>query len=155
MLKEKIIEWLEKDDLLFEPTMLVSETGTKVCPLQFNFAGLICRAAGFTPQMSNGYCRPPLNAPDVESKWLTFEGMMTTGVRVYAAEIEVYALARQIWANEYGEEAARELPFYDVNQNVVGTMWWDRLGEVDDKDLLAYLKGEWTFRINKHYGSSS
>jgi hypothetical protein len=142
MLKEKIIAWLEKDEgLIFEPMMPVSETGTKVCPLQFNFAGLICRAAGFTPQSSNGYCRLPMNAPDVERQWLEFEAVISQGALVYKNEIDIYALARQIWANEYGDEAARELPFYDVNQNIHGTMWWDALAEVTTTDLIAYLKG--------------
>lgn len=156
MLKEKIIGWLEENDCLFEPTYPVSETGAKSTPLQFNLAGLICRAAGFTPQAYKLYfSRPPLSAPDVEVKWLKFEGLMSQGTRICSDDIDVYALARQLWAAEYGDEAARELPFYDVNQNVPGTMWWDRLAEVETEDLLAYLKGELTFRLNKHYGVSS
>lgn len=64
-------------------------------------------------------------------------------------ELEVHALARQIWAIEYGDDAARELPFYDKNQNVPGTSWWDELPLVSSEDIVCYLNGLLTFKLNR------
>lgn len=160
MLRERIIELLETDCCLFEPLAPVTETGGKRTPLQFNFPGLICKAAGFTPQLSNGFgcqARLPMNAPHVDPYWIAFEEMMSADChwRPIDREMELTALARQLWAAEYGDEEAKRLPFYDKNQNVQNTRWWDSQKDVTTEDVLAVLKGQLTFRINSCIPESS
>jgi len=150
MLKERVLKALSEDNCLFEPYFTVSETGSLLTPLQFNLAGLICRAAGFTPQGNHGDARLPLNAPIVEKKWLEFERLMSEGTNPTRREreLEVFAFARQLWAEEYGDESARGLPFYDKNQQVLGTCWWDCLSEVMTEDIVTILSDGFTMKIN-------
>ena len=154
MLKEKILEVLNENPLIFEPTFAVSETGAKCCPLQFNLGGLICRAAGYTPQTTDALkIKLPMNAPYIEKEWIDFEKSMSAGCTWAPAEDEllVMALARQLWAAEYGEDSAKYLAFYDKNQGIPGTCWWDDQRDITDVDIRAHLTDEWTVKINRSY----
>lgn len=104
----------------------------------YNFTGLILLHAGYSLQISNGEVRLPLNAPHLDKKWVQYE--RETGF-CPPHQIEIPALARQIWEENYGELLAKELPFYE-DVKAKGCWWWDNLKDVTANNLRLFLAGD-------------
>lgn len=117
MLREKVIENLKKYEVDMDfwfncsghPLCEVSLCNTSAC-----FAGHILFAKNI-PLINVSECGVKIiNTSMVEDKWISYEvdkfHSNWPGVREY---VLIPALARQLWAEEYGDEAAKALPFYE------------------------------------------
>jgi hypothetical protein len=136
-LKEKISEHLLRNPDAFDMRHLMVPLSWRLSV--YNFAGLILKHAGYSLQLSGNGIRLPLNAPLLDKRWIEFEE--ETGFCRNQDEVEIMACARQVWEDEYGEEEAKALPFYE-EVKAKGCMWWDDLSEVRANNLRMFLRGD-------------
>lgn len=152
MLKEKLLEWLGPGDGLIN--MRRPMTGNR--SIEYNLAGHILRVSGYVLQARTGddyrtelnSSRLPLNAPHVLKYWVEYENKILGSGDLYDEfTVDIHALARQVWANEYGDLEAQQLPFYDSNEDATEGFeridwWWDDLTEVDTDHVLRWLRAD-------------
>ena len=106
MLAEKIVAAILKN-----PESLNMEHFSSECGASFCLAGHILKAFGVgivAPAPSWYLCRLADDAPVPDAKWVDFESRI-------ADRVAIPALARQVWAAEYGDDSAKRLPFYHEN----------------------------------------
>lgn len=158
MLKERLREILTDDENIVEMSRCLS-VGDLGDDDQYNLAGLILKARGYTLQLraneevnTLNQAKLPANAPHVDKAWIQYESEVhPPDLQIFDEHtIEIFALARQLWAEEYGELAAKELPFYaDTREdNETPEWWWDDLEVVDAQDLLWWLEGTKPHNLN-------
>jgi hypothetical protein len=131
MLKERIVQLLKEAPEIWEPGCDGLST-SRGYP-EFNLQGLILKAAGYHLQSPDrtysSTPKLPLNAPQLYKTWAHYE--MT--LKVLGPDLLVAPLARQVWAEEYGDQVAQELPFYDEEDYLE-----EKLGSFDDYGNRAY-----------------
>jgi len=130
------------DPYCFKPFHFVTSRDAKKGGDQYSFPGLILKSCGYSLQLrTDPICgaegRLPLNAPHVWNKWLEYE--KTMDVAFDDITLEVPALARQLWADEYGEKEAMELPFYQAPSRTAYS--WGVGDYLDYRFLAEYLRG--------------
>lgn len=154
MLKEKLIELLEADDEILNMSGGFLTLDRWDHP-QYDFVGLILKVAGYSlqsgPCCGNSDCtdgvRLPLNAPLLDKKWVEYENLLGLVDLKYR---EIPALARQLWEAEYGEEKAKQLPFYEDNVPNMPSWWWDSVEEVRSHHIINYLNKDYPYELNGH-----
>ena len=138
-LKERIIQHLLTYPDTLDMEVYMAPYSRLLC--KHDLSGHILRAAGYHLQVGEDTRQPklPLNAPLLDKKWVDFE-LQLGGCKGY---IDVPALARQIWEEEYGEREAQELPFYDESVDAMPMLrYWDSLGSVNASDVIEFLQGD-------------
>jgi hypothetical protein len=134
MLKERLIELLRAQPKILDMTCFMTNVSWN--DIRYDIVGLILKVAGYSLQSdSAGLPKLPFNAPLLDKKWVEFEAQHSGALK------EIPALARQIWAEEYGEKEAKELPIYD-KAHVHGDWWWDDLEQLNHNHLIAFLNGQ-------------
>lgn len=117
-IKEKVAELIAKENKRFNAEYLIAPQAVSPTKDGYNFPGLICFVHGYALQLGDGIGRGklPLNAPYLHKNWMEYEQALAveSGTALNEYQLEVYALARQLWADCYGEQAAKELPFYTM-----------------------------------------
>lgn len=123
-IKEKIAELISKEPNRHTADQVLSVQAVSPTKDGYNFPGLICFVHGYALQSGDlmGKGKLPLNAPYLHKGWMAYEQELEGGVVLNEFQIEVYALARQLWSECYGELAAKELPFY-VGQGKTAYGW--------------------------------
>ena len=153
MLKEKLIELLEANDEILNMGGSFLTTGEWNKP-QYDFVGLILKVSGYSLQSGGCSCgnvhcsdgiKLPLNAPYVDKKWVEYEKLIGHTMEDYC---QIPALARQLWEQEYGEDEAKQLPFY--GDSGASTMWWDDVEEVKEHHLINYMNKDYPYELNGH-----
>jgi len=147
MLKEALIRALSQDKQVLDMRQLTIQVSWD--DIRYDLIGLILKVSGYTLQVSLevecNVVKLPLNAPNIDRQWLTFEERTAIAHQTYR---EISALARQLWAAEYGDDEAIALPFYEMNSGIPGTRWWDDLCDVSQEDVVKMLKGEVIYKLN-------
>jgi hypothetical protein len=137
-LKEDIIDLLQKNPDIYNQHFFLMEGEDHT--LSFDLVGLIFKVARVHLQTDqDGNPRLPLNAPEVEQKWLDYENK---GERTLEQFRSIPALARQLWAAEYGAYEAMMLPFYDeAAEGEIPNRYWDDMDDVSEQDIIHMLQG--------------
>jgi hypothetical protein len=146
-LKEDIIELLQKNPDIYNPNHFMLEGEDHA--LSFDLVGLIFKVSRVHLQTDhNGSPRLPLNAPEVEKKWLDYEDKAERTLEEFRS---IPALARQLWAAKYGDREAMQLPFYDeAAEGEVLNCYWDDMDEVTDQDIISVLQGGEPDNLNEY-----
>lgn len=129
MLKEKLIDLLKKHPEQVDMTIFLQKKRDTACGTTGCLAGNILLAAG---------------VPLIEHKDILCPSDELVSEAGYWVEREEYngccypkipGVARYLWAKEYGDEAAKQLPFYEDD-------WDDSLlfEDLKAKDLINYLQ---------------
>jgi len=105
----------------------------------YDFTGAILHVAGYSLQLDAGNIRLPLNAPWLDREWVEHEALLG-----WSQDVDISALARQLWAREYGDEEAYKLPLYHTpltrRGETVATYYWDE-GSIERASVISFLRG--------------
>lgn len=142
MLKEKVIELLKQDPAGLDMSVWLEQLSDEIdCGTVGCFAGYIIRATGINLVCvrTTGHLYPDYDPETLDS----FKSS-----RFYHYEPEIGAFARYLWAKEYGDMAAKALPFYPVEwENEVGFSESQYSGSIAQafnrltaQDVIKYLE---------------
>lgn len=148
MLKEKLIELLTKNPDIYHAYDFVLEGEDR--RLQHDLVGLILKVSNCHLQTNDsGTPRLPRGAPGIEQKWLDYE---FKSQRTLTDFISIPALARQLWAAEYGDREAMRLPFYDEpGEGEVLCRYWDDMESVTADLIIQVLRDyEDIYELNEY-----
>jgi hypothetical protein len=145
MLKERVIKMLEDNEDILDMSQWLCQPSKHYCT--YDLAGLILKAAGYVLQFDRNtdQARLPMNAPEVYRQWIDYERQLKITSNDF---IDIPALARQVWAEEYGDKAGYALAFYDSYKGVKTVGWWDDIMAVRAYHVIDYLRGEYVVHLN-------
>lgn len=107
------------------------------CGTTFCLAGIILDEAGICLEYGPDGVAVGLEEGETPpaAEWLTFEASLTQ-VAFHVGALTIAAKAREVWAAEYGKEAAKRLPFYGPDFEVESS----QLGQVGPQLVIKCVR---------------